>query len=506
MNVSSSQNYNELNMLLPRLEKVDKIASPNICNFINQLFDPVFQNKLANIPEFKVRVDDNIFRGKRYFTPWIYELLLLNPICCNYIKSGILTVRQSICSDSVLDTSRLLCTIFEDSSESSSSDFKYNSICLIRGYAETTLLFLFNSRNINDTADLFDIDYTFVIFSNLAPPLYSAAFRSLITALSSVVKDNIMTVSFFLSLPPWNNLGHYMWNIFNSLEKYKKFSFFEQVYLNGFNVEISSCKEGQYIDPLLINQTFVHDHINSSSGVSIADESDLTCSTNLLFPIDSMIFNFGTRARASDLKNYSIKGFDSCFFSRLKNMRHSFALGIKGSSRQVQVDDQIIISRQIISTVSRLIGTESVNLIVDGVTRPVGNSKTHLSAFNKFLEIEKEMFCTLLEQVSDINNVTLTFIGGLSLIEKFSILSHVSSYSAFPGSVCATASAMFLPSIHLNVGTQPLLGDELPLIRWGSKEIPECLRYIPSVNYPQAHSSFSQLISDSVSKWIVANF
>ena len=155
MNVSSSQNYNEINMLLPRLEKVDKIASPNICNFINQLFDPVFQNKLANIPEFKVRATI-IFRGKLFY-PWIYELLLLTR--CNYIKSGILTVRQSICSDSVLDTSRLLCTIFEDSSESSSSDFKYNSICLIRGYAETTLLFLFNSRNINDTADLFDIDY-----------------------------------------------------------------------------------------------------------------------------------------------------------------------------------------------------------------------------------------------------------------------------------------------------------------------------------------------------------
>ena len=116
------------------------------------------------------------------------------------------------------------------------------------------------------------------------------------------------------------------------------------------------------------------------------------------------------------------------------------------------------------------------------------------------------MFSRLITSVSHLSNIKLLYAGGLHLSDKLLLLSKASSYCAFPGSVGAPAAAMWLPFILLNVGTPPLLGDELPQIRWGAKEIPESLRYMQSVYYPLPFSNFCDSISLAVSTWITAKF
>ena len=76
-------------------------------------------------------------------------------------------------------------------------------------------------------------------------------------------------------------------------------------------------------------------------------------------------------------------------------------------------------------------------------------------AYQKFLNVEKNMFSRLIIVSVSPQQYKTLYAGGLHLSDKLLLLSKASSYCAFPGSVGAAAAAMWLPFILLNVGTPP---------------------------------------------------
>ena len=336
----------------------------------------MISNKLADIPEFTNLIPDNIFAGNRFFAPWIQEYLFTNDQCLDFIGNGHFKVHQSILGDKDLDTSRLLCTVFKDSSESLTSDVRFDSICWIRGYAETTAFLLFNSQHIDIDENIFQSDYSHVIFSNLSPLHLPSVNKGLSLALAKPPKQKLKQISFFLSLPPWNNLGHFFWNVFNAMEKYKTYSFFDRLLKAGFDLSICSCQEGQYITSSSWANHFLPQGSNNRFAAIVDNESELTGDTSsILFPVDSMVFLFGTKDRCFDLINNCHAPKCSFYLSSHTSNELVFALGIKGSSRQAQLDHQLIIATQIITYVSKLVSNYQVLVIVDGVTRPVGDHR-----------------------------------------------------------------------------------------------------------------------------------